>query len=475
MSILRNHLLMFSFKNRNYGLLKQFLKFILYQMEESNEEKAAVSPKTKLEKISSFCESFGCAVKKIIQYIIERLNDLPEKYITLIDILWKSIKGLTSGTWKDILVEAIKILGYILSLVGLAFPMVGLISRVVLLVASFLKIIFSLSDLKAMLKPESMVHESLSHEMAGLAERLKRTAIFIDAVDVEEHVDESTLQSLISNVDIHVGVEQIGNLKSRIQTLMSGGLEEWHACLHLMKLFVGLATLRHLLLFRMVACLKAKDYSLGTVKALQMYMEKERIDNQAFFTFFSVPSLENVGVLSVFDPSRQEEIVTFLQELHLSLQDLNPVLHGRVFSIKSFTNPSILLGRPFPSVSSVRAMKNSTDVRNVRINFRFTAIANEFNLFHIQSPDLGEFVYMKENSYCKYEKMLYAQEKAQWRILLVREAKGEEKEAPSCFILCTRKWPEKFIYMEKSFFECAKGLENNSKPNRDSLFMVCLF
>lgn len=33
--------------------------------------------------------------------------------------------------------------------------------------------------------------------------------------------------------------------------------------------------------------------------------------------------------------------------------------------------------------------------------------------------------------------MLYAQEKAQWRILLVREAKGEEKEAPSCFILCS--------------------------------------
>lgn len=120
-------------------------------------------------------------------------------------------------------------------------------------------------------------------------------------------------------------------------------------------------------------------------------------------------------------------------------------------------------------------MKNSTDVRNVRINFRFTAIANEFNIFHIQSPDLGEFVYMKENSYCKYEKMLYAQEKAQWRILLVREAKEEEKEAPSCFILCTRKWPEKFIYMGKSFFECAKGLENNSQPNRDCLFMVCLF
>lgn len=61
-------------------------------MDESNEEKAAATPTTKLEQISSFCESFGCAVKKIIQFIIERLNDLPEKYIKLIDILWKSIK-----------------------------------------------------------------------------------------------------------------------------------------------------------------------------------------------------------------------------------------------------------------------------------------------------------------------------------------------------------------------------------------------
>lgn len=69
---------------------------------------------------------------------------------------------------------------------------------------------------------------------------------------------------------------------------MSGGQEEWHACLHLLKLFVRLATLRHLLLFRMMACLKAKDYSLGTIKALQMYMEKERNDNQAslFFSLF---------------------------------------------------------------------------------------------------------------------------------------------------------------------------------------------
>lgn len=143
-------------------------------MDESKGEKVAVSPKTKLEKIKSFCESFGCVVKKIIQYIIDRLNDLPAKYITLLDTLWKSIEGLTAGTWKSIIVEAMKILGHILSLVGLAFPIVGLPSRVLLLVASFLKIIFCISDLKVMLKPESTVNESLRHDLSGLAERLKK-------------------------------------------------------------------------------------------------------------------------------------------------------------------------------------------------------------------------------------------------------------------------------------------------------------
>lgn len=96
-------------------------------MEELNEEKVVVFLKIKLEKISFFCELFGCVVKKIIQYIIEKLNDLLEKYIIFIDILWKLIKGFISGIWKDILVEVMKILGYILFLVGLVFLMVGLI------------------------------------------------------------------------------------------------------------------------------------------------------------------------------------------------------------------------------------------------------------------------------------------------------------------------------------------------------------
>lgn len=66
---------------------------------------------------------------------------------------------------------------------------------------------------------------------------------------------------------------------------------------------VCFSTMRQMLLFRMMTCLKMKEYSRGTVKALQKYLEKEKVENREFLTFFSVPILENVGILTVFDPS----------------------------------------------------------------------------------------------------------------------------------------------------------------------------
>lgn len=238
-------------------------------------------------------------------------------------------------------------------------------------------------------------------------------------------------------------------------------------------MFVRISTLRHILLFRMLTCLQVKDYSRGTVSALQKYIEIERKDKQTFLAFFSLPSLENVGVLAFFNPSEEEELITYLEQLRLSVQNFRLALHDKLFLITPKTNPNILFGRPLASVCSVRAMKSSTDTENERIRFKFTAIENEFNLFHIQSPDLGEYIFMKENSYCKYSTSVKEQDTAKWRVILVQDT--EEKEgSPSCFMLCTKKWPEKFVFMEKTFFESARGLGINSKPGVECLFTVCL-
>lgn len=67
------------------------------------------------------------------------------------------------------------------------------------------------------------------------------------------------------------------------------------------------------------------------MKALQKYLEKERIDNREFLTFFSVPTLENVGILTVFDPSEHTELATYVNEMQLSFQDLSTVLDVKLF------------------------------------------------------------------------------------------------------------------------------------------------
>lgn len=340
-------------------------------MDVPNKENHSVSTKTKLEAIKSFCAKFGYDVKNIVKKIAD---DLSDNITPFIDNLWRSIKGLQSGIDKYIIIEVMTILGCICSLLACGCPVFGLAAAVLRLATFFLKITFSVIDIKLFLDPKIASHETIRHELAGLAERLERTDIFINAIDAEEHVDDCALQGLISN--IHIGVDQLGNLKSRIKTLMSGGEKDWRICLEFLKMFVRISTLRHSLLFRMLICLKAKDYSRSTVNALQKCIEKERADNQKFLTFLCVPSLENVGILAIFDPSEAKEVVTFLKELQLSLQDLSSELHDQVYLIKPITESNILFGRPLFSISSVRAMKNSLDVQNVRIRFKFTAIEN---------------------------------------------------------------------------------------------------
>lgn len=49
---------------------------------------------------------------------------------------------------------------------------------------------------------------------------------------------KNTLKMLRNDIDMQIGVEQIGNLKSRIKSLMSGKMEDWFTALELIKLFV---------------------------------------------------------------------------------------------------------------------------------------------------------------------------------------------------------------------------------------------
>lgn len=105
-----------------------------------------------------------------------------------------------------------------------------------------------------------------------------------------------------------------------------------------------------------MTCLKRKDYNPSIISALQKHLEEDRNDNQEFLAgYFSVPTLEKVGVLTLFDPSEEKEIVTYLKELRLPYQNFSEELDGKVL-IQPFKKRSIFCGRPFLSFSSVRSM-----------------------------------------------------------------------------------------------------------------------
>lgn len=443
-----------------------------YKMDADYKKKSA-SQISKLKEVISICSKYGYKVEDIVRRITE-VDNLPDRLNSLIDVLWRSIKEIDTGNHKQIVIETMKVIGSSLSLLGLDFPLTDLHQEVVFLTVLFHRIVFRKLNLREIIMPSRNSQSIEIHELAGLAERFAMTDISIDAIEIEEQVDKSSLQGLISSVDQHLAVDQIGNLKSRIDSLMSGGHKDWLTCLEFLTLLVNISTLRHSLLFRMMAHLKLNRFSRATITTLQRYIEKERIDNKIFLNFFAVPTMEKAGILAVFDPSEQKELVAYIEQIGISFCDLSKRFDRKILLVRPINDSSVILGRPCAAFGCLRGMWSTTDPKNVRIRFKFTAVENNFNLFFIQSPDIDEYVFMKENrycKYCKYAKIVDVPENAKWRIIPVFMDDKKEKEFDS-FILCTKQWPDRFLHIDKAFFRYGMGIPNDVKPSVDCLFTV---
>lgn len=102
----------------------------------------------------------------------------------------------------------------------------------------FLRFFFCLTDFNSVLNTKNKALDTIQHQLAGLAARLENTEKFIDLVDSQECTGKYTLKMLTNDINMQIGVAQIGILKSRIKSLMSGKMEDWFTALELIKLFV---------------------------------------------------------------------------------------------------------------------------------------------------------------------------------------------------------------------------------------------
>lgn len=428
-------------------------------------------PNSKLAQIVSFVESHLGHLDNV-GHFLQRLRDIDGDSIPdhepLIDVLIRLISDMRCAAMQTN--QSLKMIELMVILIR--FLRVLCNRREVnyicsILCDSFLKIFFNAINTR-----NTLVNENTDIPMIGviygIAEKIEKIENLIDAFDFEEHIDEGAERSLNSHVDIHVGIEAIGELKLLIKN-GTGTKDDSEKCVQYLKLFVKLSTMRYALIMRYKFCLESKKCSRSWWSILHRYIEKERKDAQKFLSFFSNPSLKNVSILAVFDPSEHKELATFLKEMQISIADLSEVLNGETFVIKSITKPPLAVGRPFSLLRIVRGMNASID--NIRIKFKFKAVENLSNVFYIESPDAGEFLIMNENACCKYLKGYHGRDNAQWRVILICQ-QGEDDEIRSTFIFCTRKWPQKFLYLEESYWIPAVGLKEGVKPDTECLFTV---
>lgn len=177
-------------------------------------DKSEVFLEMKFRKIYFFLVFCGYFVKKIIQYIIKKLDDLFDIIVLVIDVLWRIVNGLERRVKKEVIIKVMELLGFILSLIGVVFLMIGLIVKIVFFVVKILKIIFYFIDFDGVFKFKYYKKSDIKYKLVGLVEILKKIERFIVNVDGEEYVGEMVLVFLQFNVDINIGVYEIGIFKS---------------------------------------------------------------------------------------------------------------------------------------------------------------------------------------------------------------------------------------------------------------------
>lgn len=407
--------------------------------------------------------------------VVDRLRDKFEKTI---DVLYTSIAGLKSGNLRKIIVEGINILGCILGIPGFFIPKIGLISVILTLVGYILKYVFRIVDLIKVheLEINNANNDGIYHQIAGLMERLENTKRMINSLEADGPNGNDMMKNAVFESVSKIGLQELGSLKSHIMTLMVPNEEDLKKCLQYLTLFVRITLFRQLLLSRCIIVFGLNNNDRNLLPYLENCLEHEKLENQKFLIFLSMPKIGNAIILSVFNPKdeRMKELVEYLKMIEIYPKDLRDYLDGKVFEMKSVARPYVALGRPLSLFSYISEMDASRNENSPRIQFQFIAVneANAYNLFNIRLVGTNSYMYMTENGYCKYSKVPPEADNTQWHVIGVHKT-GEEKKPPFAFMLCPKSWPSRIICMKKSFlFKRAKGMLSPEKVSPESLFTV---
>ncbi|XP_063415245.1 uncharacterized protein LOC134697124 [Mytilus trossulus] len=156
-----------------------------------------------------------------------------------------------------------------------------------------------------------------------------------------------------------------------------------------------------------------------------------------FLQLFAKPTKDTVAFFALFHPSEYGCITDYMKVKGINLQDLYDVLNNKKFAIrpqKWLQHRAVMSNTPSGTIWSTKNPKDKC-----KMLFEFESLSKVDNIFLIRSVKWPSwYMYMNERSALRGENEKTGP-KREWKIVRL----GNEK-----YMMCTREWPSKFIYMD---------------------------
>ncbi|XP_061171951.1 uncharacterized protein LOC133181475 [Saccostrea echinata] len=407
-----------------------------------------------LKGMNTFLRENGMDVSKIKREMASQ-EGITGKADAIMGCLWSSIAEYRS--LGDLMKSSITFLSSLTNHLDSVIPYSRQLKQVFPIVTAFLNLVSKENSIVKKLAEEVQADDVVKHEIAGIIEKLSTSQIYVGAINDPDNIETNVIQIMIANVNIDIGVEHIGNLKSRIESLISCDMDKPQAerCLLYINLFVRVSVLRHALLLQMLTVLRLTNYSPQTATAITKVMEKDKDRARELLRFLESPTIEkSVTLFAFFDFSKQEHIVRFATELNLKLQDLSGNFDKQDLCIQPNVDEKgeeYVLSRPtFAKIKALKKVKRQTNSDDVL--FRFEFLPGSQNLFYIRSSDEKYYVWMKTDRFCKCCEDKPGND-GEWIVIRVD---GKE----TFYLFSPKKWPNQFLYLDKGIFESVRGLDD---------------
>ncbi|XP_063412586.1 uncharacterized protein LOC134695293 [Mytilus trossulus] len=386
------------------------------------------------------------------------------------------IKNIQNQSIRDVVVASLKIVSI---MVTAAFPGYGTLAGGILSVCSAIlctiwKNTKNTDDaITEDIKEEQKIKE-LKSKVKGLLATFHVSESYLSTLESKlTKIKQKDIDYMMASIDLYQGSEILGNLRSTIEQdidLKNNGEAKRIICLT--NLYVRIAAIRSSMLWRMYSILTSSTTTwLGmwrrndpevsnTSEAIRSVIRREYDMHKEFLLLVVVPDDKTIHFLTLFNPSENIEIASFVRSFNLEFQRLRDELQGK-FSIKSERSEDYGIIMSSNIVGSVWGSRTPTENQNF---FRFEAVSIEDNIFAIFSIKWPSwYVHMESDGQCRgyyvYSKGIGPRSK--WKILRLKNG---------YFIMSPIQWPCRYAHISNSMFSYLKGFEGKPSKSGNLIF-----